>query len=145
MSGFGGSTTHPMDGKGRVSPPSRYRRVLPDDLVLVRSPDRQFPSLWLYSEETFAKWVDEIFEGKGGFQANSASHSALKRRLYGGREGASVDQAGRILIPLSLRQYASLEKSVVVVGVDRHIELWNADILAKSNEAYDDIDVFDLP
>ncbi|MDR1014896.1 MAG: division/cell wall cluster transcriptional repressor MraZ [Coriobacteriales bacterium] len=145
MSRFGGNTSHPMDGKGRVSLPSKYRRELPDDLVVVRSPDRQFPSLWVYSDEAFSEWVDELFESRGGFKANSASDNALKRRLYGSREAVTVDQAGRILVPLALRQYASLGKSVVMVGVDNHIEIWDADVLARSDEAYDGVEVFDLP
>jgi MraZ protein len=145
LDGLGDTTIHPMDAKGRVSLPAKYRRGLPDDLVIVRSPDRQFPSLRVYTNDQFVDWVNLLFDGMGGFQANSRRHNALKRRLYGGKQEVSVDQAGRIHIPLSMRQYASLEKSVVMVGVDDHVEIWDADILAQSDEFYDEFEAFDAP
>jgi MraZ protein len=145
MDDFGGDSTHPMDAKGRVSLPARFRKTLPDDLVLIRSPDRRFPSLWIYEPHAYRLWVESIFESKGGFQANSVSQNALKRRLLGRKTDIKVDSAGRIHVPQDLRRYASLESSAVFLGVGEHIEIWNADILAQSDEFYDDVEVFDLP
>jgi MraZ protein len=145
MSNLDGNAAHPMDAKGRVSLPAKHRRILPDDLVIVRSPDEAFPSLWIYSNEAYDAWADMVIESKGGFQANSASQYHLERELYGRKEAIACDQAGRILIPQELRRYASLEKSVVIIGARNHIEIWAPDVLAQSNEFYRDYKILDLP
>ena len=148
MISFGGDTTHPMDVKGRISLPAKQRRMLPDELTVIPSPDKQFPSLWIYSEEAFEEWVDSVIEGKGGFQANSKSANHYRREMHRKVENVSIDQLGRILIPVHLRQYASLEKSVRVIGAGTHIEIWNEDILAQNDEFYSkqpEAEIFDLP
>lgn len=51
----------------------------------------------------------------------------LQRRLIGFAVDVEMDGAGRILISPVLRQFAQLEKSVVLVGQGRKFELWNKD------------------
>jgi MraZ protein len=134
-----------MDAKGRVSLASKYRKALPDDLVIVRSANRKFPSLSLYASDAYDAWVESVFEGRGGYRANSDSDVALRHKMFRQKEDVTVDQAGRILVPQTLRQYASLEKSVVVIGSDDHVEIWNADILEQYEMAYDELEILDLP
>jgi MraZ protein len=137
-----------MDAKGRVSLPAKHRRVLPDDLVIVRSPDEDFPSLWIYSNDAYDAWAEAVIESKGGYKANSASQYHLERELYGRKEGIGCDQAGRILIPQDLRQYASLERSVVIIGARNHVEIWDPDVLEQSNKFYREsqqVKILDLP
>jgi MraZ protein len=148
MSILGGNAAHPLDVKGRVSLPAKHRKVLPDDLVIVPSPDRAFPSLWIYSNDAYNAWVEAVVESKGGFQANSASQYHLARVLYGKKEDIRCDSAGRILIPQELRKYASLEKSVVIIGAGNHIEIWNPELLEQSDTFYTEtqhVEIFDLP
>jgi MraZ protein len=125
-----------MDAKGRVSLPAKYRRMLPDDLVIRRSPDEDFPSLSLYSQEAYDTWAAAVIESQGGYRPNSKSQAQLMRELYARWEPISCDQAGRLLIPQQLRQYAGLERSVAILGVYDHIEFWNPDILARCGELY---------
>ena len=49
-----------------------------------------------------------------------------------------VDKQGRILIPSVLREFASLEKDVVFVGVGSRIEIWNRAGWDESISGYDD-------
>jgi MraZ protein len=145
MSGLSGTSTHPMDKKGRVSLPSKHYKVLLDDLAVIKNPDRQFPSLWAYKASEFDAWAESFLEGDEGFQQKSVSQNALRRRLYRDCEDVTVDAAQRILIPKALREYASLEDTVVILGVGNHIELWNPDILAQSDEFYDEFELMSLP
>jgi MraZ protein len=145
MSGLGGTSTHPMDKKGRVSLPSKHYKVLLDDLAVIKGPDRDFACLRIYKASEFDVLARSLLAGEEGFQQKSRSQNALKRRLFAGREEITVDAAQRILIPKHLREYASLEDTVVILGVDEYIELWNPDILAKSEQFYDEFDLMDLP
>jgi len=38
------------------------------------------------------------------------------------------DKGGRISIPQSLREYACLSKECIFLGINRYIELWDADM-----------------
>ena len=44
------------------------------------------------------------------------------------------DKQGRILIPAVLREYAGLEKDVVVIGASDRAEIWDAGRWAADNE-----------
>ena len=55
-----------------------------------------------------------------------------------GAAACEVDKQGRILIPQVLREFASLEKEVVLVGVANRVEIWSRTRWQESMEAYDD-------
>ncbi len=50
---------------------------------------------------------------------------ALKRLLLGHAEECALDAGGRILLPAPLREFARLEKRVVLVGQGNKFEIWN--------------------
>jgi transcriptional regulator MraZ len=50
---------------------------------------------------------------------------ALQRLLVGHADDVMLDGAGRILVPPALREYATLEKHVVLVGQGNKFELWD--------------------
>ena len=50
---------------------------------------------------------------------------ALKRLLLGHAEECCLDAGGRILLPAPLREFANLEKQVVLVGQGNKFEIWN--------------------
>jgi len=142
MSFFDGESSHPADSKGRVSLPSRFRKMLPDELVLVLSPDESFPSVYIYSEEAYAKWANSLIQSMGGLPENLGSSQHVLREIFGRVRRVSVDQAGRILIPAELRQAASLGKTVKIIGVFDRIEIWNEEIHKKSKVAYQEFKLF---
>lgn len=49
----------------------------------------------------------------------------LKRLLLGHAEDCCMDASGRILLPAPLREFASLDKQVVLVGQGNKFELWD--------------------
>jgi len=51
----------------------------------------------------------------------------FRRVFIGGAFECSCDKQDRILVPPSLRQYAQLEKEIVLVGVLDHFEIWSRD------------------
>ena len=36
-----------------------------------------------------------------------------------------MDKQGRILLPVNLREYAQMERDVVVIGVSSRVEIWS--------------------
>ena len=49
----------------------------------------------------------------------------FRRVFIGGAFECTYDKQDRVLIPLSLRQYAGLIKEIVLVGVLDHFEIWS--------------------
>ena len=49
----------------------------------------------------------------------------FRRMFVGSAAKVKLDKAGRFAVPALLREYASLEKDGVLLGVDDHLELWS--------------------
>ncbi|MDR0888608.1 MAG: hypothetical protein LBM21_01780 [Coriobacteriales bacterium] len=141
MAGMYGESTHSIDSKGRISLPSKYRKVLPDDLVIVTSIDTRFPSLEIYSPDGFDAFRDSVFARDGGYQPLSSKHIDLSNKLNSRASSISLDSAGRINIPPKRREDAGLDKDVVLVGNGNHISVFDASVYEKYQEHLDEIDV----
>lgn len=120
---FRGSYQHTMDAKGRLSIPSRFRDVLAQryEEGLILTGDVEDPCLVIYPLEAW-----KIHEEK--LMGASATHPKVKqyqRLLYYRMVECELDRQGRILIPPMLREYAQLNKEVLVVGVGDKIEIWD--------------------
>lgn len=50
-----------------------------------------------------------------------------------------MDKQGRVLLPAVLREFAGIEKEVVLAGVADHIEIWSKDRW-QDNSEYDDME-----
>ena len=74
----------------------------------------------------------------GKSSKRSYRHSHLPIRMAGA-SACEVDRQGRILLPSVLRDFAGLEKEVVLVGVGSRIEIWNKATWAEKN-VYDDME-----
>ena len=49
------------------------------------------------------------------------------RFLIAGATICELDRQGRILIPVTLREFADIKKDVLLAGMLDHIEIWNED------------------
>ena len=62
------------------------------------------------------------------------------RFFVAGASLCELDKQGRILVPATLREYAGLEKDVVLTGNINRIEIWSKQKWSE-NSSYDDMDV----
>ena len=82
--------------------------------------------LAIYTEEAWKK-ISTALQSQS---STKASVRALKRFVFGSAAELEYDKQGRVLIPVPLREYASLDKQAVIVGAGDHVEIW-------SREKYD--------
>ena len=73
---------------------------------------------------TFSEW--EKVETKV-LAAKSSAMEDFRRFFLGNSCECMCDKQDRILIPKSLREYADLEKEIVLVGNLNHFEIWARD------------------
>lgn len=118
-----GQYQHSIDAKGRLFIPAKLREELGATFyVTIAGTD---PCLAVYSEESWEK-LTEKFDNLPYSKAKKAI-----RTLYSNAAKCEPDAQGRILLPQKLRAYAGLTKDVVVAGVSKRAEIWNADAWAK--------------
>jgi MraZ protein len=119
---FRGRYEHTIDAKGRTSLPARYRDVLAGAgerrVVLTNALDK------CLNAYAMPKWLE--FEDKiAKLPRFDSAVQQLKRIYVSGAVECEVDDSGRILIPPTLREYASLEKDVLWAGNGDYAELWD--------------------
>jgi len=121
---FRGSSYHTIDPKGRVIIPARFRDVIRSDGTAGGLMVSRMDSCLVCF--TFNEW--RKIESKILAMAEKNDNMRRFRRVFiGGAFECSCDKQDRILIPPSLRQYAQLEKEIVLVGVLDHFEIWSRD------------------
>lgn len=126
---FRGGSTINLDAKGRLALPTRYRGQLEEScggrLVLTVHDDC---CLLLYPAP---EW-EEIERALVRLPNQNQQTRRLQRMLLGHATEAEIDSHGRILIPPRLRDFAKLDKRVVLAGLGKKFEIWNEDVWEQS-------------
>ena len=119
---FRGSSFHTLDAKGRIIVPARFRDIIRanGDGVMI---SRMDSCLLAY---TFPEW-HQIESRILALSEKSETMRRFRRVFIGGAFECTCDKQERILVPPSLRQYAGLDKEIVLVGVLDHFEIWSRD------------------
>ena len=65
------------------------------------------------------------FSGQLSQETLRSDNRGLNRFMFAGASEAEVDSIGRILIPDFLSEWAGLKDKVAILGVQRHVEIWN--------------------
>jgi len=120
-----GQYAHNIDAKGRLFIPAKLREELGATFHVTIGQDH---CLSVYSDESWNAFMDEL---------KTKSYSEVKRLrpVFANAADCEPDGQGRILIPAKLRQYAALDKEVVVIGSFNRVEIWNAQRWAEMESA----------
>jgi len=128
---FRGSSFHTIDTKGRVIVPKRFRDAMGNRCggsLMVSSMDKGLVAFTLKEWEKIESRILALAE-------KSESMRRFRRVFIGGASECNCDKQDRILIPPTLREYAALDKELVLVGVLDHFEIWSRENWEKENAA----------
>ena len=126
---YRGSSFHTIDVKGRIIIPKRFR-----DVISLRDGNRLMVSRMDKSLVVYALREWEKIESKILSLAEKNDNMRRFRRVFiGGAFECVWDKQDRILVPPTLREYAGLDKEIVLVGVLDHFEIWSRENWDKEN------------
>lgn len=117
---FLGDYTLKLDDKGRMLLPAKYRPAFADGICIARSPDGCLRGYRM------PDYLDQLAKLQ---EAGGSSRAARRRvRMFASSATDQVpDSQGWVLVPQALREYATLEREIVVAGCGKYIEVWSAD------------------
>ena len=118
-----GEYEHTLDAKGRISMPAKLRKDMGDTFILTKGLDG---CLFAFSQE---EWLNFETKLKSLPLSDKNARNFVRFFLAGATE-CEIDKQGRFLIPMNLREAASLEKEAVIIGVGTRLEIWSRSIWA---------------
>jgi MraZ protein len=116
---FQGGANLFLDGKGRMTVPARHRDILKavadDRLTITKSPKRCLIVFPRPAWETFRAKLLQL----------PMSADDWRRIFIGSAMDVDIDGASRVLVPPELREWAGLERDVLLMGMGARFELWD--------------------
>jgi transcriptional regulator MraZ len=138
---FLGTHTPRLDDKGRLILPAKFRDDLAGGVVITKGQER---CLYVFPAPEFRRLAEQL-------QAQPVTHKAARaygRVFFASAHDELPDKQGRVTIPV-LREYAGLDRDVVVIGASNRVEIWDQEAwetyLASSETAFAEIEEGVLP
>ncbi len=133
---FIGEYQHTLDPKNRVIMPSKFREKLGDSFVMTKGLDN---CLFVYSSNEWSI-VEEKLKS---LPMTNKDARAFVRFFFAGACECELDKQGRIVMPNHLKDYAKIDKDLVIIGVSTRIEIWSREEWNKFNSdaniSYEDV------
>ena len=122
-----GTYSHSMDAKGRLFFPAKFREKMGDTVYMCPATNGSY-CISVYSEEGWTALTSSI----------SADRSEAAREaefaLFSNADDSTCDANGRIIINQNLREYANLSKTVKIIGLADHVEIWSEETLTEDRK-----------
>lgn len=119
---FYGEFEHSLDRKSRIIIPAKFREALKDNFVerfyITRGLDG---CLFLFTEEEWKK-QEQKFKSLSFTKPDARKFNRL---FFSGASEIVCDSQGRVLLPQYLKEFAQIQKEVVIIGVSNRIEIWS--------------------
>ena len=115
---FLGTHTPRLDDKGRLILPARFRDELVGGVVITKGQER---CLYGFPTAEFQRIAEQL-------AAAPMTHKAARaynRVFFASAYDEIPDKQGRVTIPQALRDYAGLDRDLVVIGASTRIEIWD--------------------
>jgi MraZ protein len=114
-----------------VSFPPRLRTEFPEDVIVITRGLEK--CLYLFPRPVWIEFAGAL-ESPPVF---SRDWRKMQRHFLGWATEAEIDRSGRLAIPQSLREYAGLSRELIVMGLGRRVELWDAALYGGAHEGED--------
>lgn len=118
--GFFGTFTPRLDDKGRLTIPARQRPAFADGAMLVHGDSR---CLYLFTVEAFDTFAQDAINAR----VTDPEQIGRARYMLANSDFQTVDAQGRIMLTAKMREFAGLDKDVVLTGQGHRMEIWNAE------------------
>lgn len=125
---LGGEFRHTIDDKGRVSVPAKFRNELGNVFVISKGIGEN--CLFVFTLLEWRRLEEKIRK----LPLTDKKARRFSRYLVGGASECEIDKQGRVILPQYLREYASLKKDVVLVGLTTRVEIWDIDLWNHYND-----------
>ncbi|HLA74561.1 MAG TPA: division/cell wall cluster transcriptional repressor MraZ [Gammaproteobacteria bacterium] len=120
---FRGVSTLNLDAKGRMTMPTKYRERLEaqsnGQLIITIDPEDR--CLWLYPLPVW-EGIERSLDSLPSLDKGSRR---MQRLLIGHATECDLDSQGRMLLPPPLREFAKLDKQIVLIGQGKKFEVWD--------------------
>lgn len=138
---FVGSFKYSMDAKGRIALPAKLRKYVNPEannsFVLTRNAAK---CIDIYPMDRWKELVAEKLDSLNQFDPKEAMF--IRMFLQEAAED-SLDSQSRLLIPKTLIEYAEIKNEVLILGVNKRIEVWNPDVyesyIKENLQSYEEI------
>ena len=107
-----------LDEKGRLFLPAKFREELAEGLVITKGQER---CLYVWPLPEFAR----VTEAMSTAPVTAKAARDFGRVLFSSGSHEVPDKQGRITLPPALREYAGLDRDVVVIGASSRVEIWD--------------------
>ncbi|MFT5708081.1 MAG: MraZ protein [Oceanospirillaceae bacterium] len=123
-----------LDAKGRMAIPSRYREKLSVHCEgqMVVTIDTESRCLLLYPLHEWEE-IQQKIEALPSFDKDARR---IQRLLLGHATDVEMDGNGRLLVSAPLRQYAQLDKKIILLGQGKKFEIWDEQLWSQTCEEY---------
>lgn len=111
-----GEFHHTVDSKGRCFFPAPLKEFIGEEPIICYGYNQ---NLMVYSREGWQEFVAQI-KSKDFEDAYMLSHYFIARSSK-----VTIDPQGRMVIPQTMREFAGIEKEVVLVGTGDYVEVWS--------------------
>ncbi len=139
---FFGTHQPRLDDKGRLVLPAKFRDDLADGLVMAKGQEH---AIEVWPAADFTAHAQRLNEAS----RTDARVRAHLRVLFSGASDEVPDKQGRVTIPAALREYAGLDRDVVVIGQGQTFEIWDAaswqQYLTDHEDAFSSVDEEVIP
>lgn len=131
---YTGEYNHTIDPKGRLTFPAKFRDSLGEKFVVTKGLDG---CLFVFDDVEWQKLTEKL----SSLPLTDKGARQFTRFFLAGATDAEVDKQGRILLPAHLREFAAIEKEVVLIGVGKRAEIWSKERYEGAVD-YEDMDEF---
>lgn len=115
-----GEYEHSLDAKSRLIMPAKLREDIGEKFIITKGLDG---CLFGFSKQEWENFEEKLKT----LPLTNKNARDFVRFFLSGAIVEELDKQGRFLIPSNLKEYANLDKEIVITGVGTRIEIWDKD------------------